>query len=113
MADTPETKVKARIRGLLKAHGAYWHSPVQNGMGTPALDFHVCHRGRYCSIEAKAHGKHLTPRQELTKRDIEAAGGKVFVIGEIDHWIDEERGGLFKHRDSGMAELEAWLLGLL
>ena len=109
MADTPEAKVKERIRNLLKAHGAYWHSPVQNGMGTPALDFHVCHKGRYAGIEAKAPTKHLTPRQEITRREIGRAGGVVFVIGEIDlrNVLHE------KHEYSGMAELEAWLLGLL
>lgn len=77
---TPEGKVKQDVKALLKKHGAYWHMPVQNGMGDPALDFHVCHRGRYLGIETKRPGGVLTPRQEQTRRRIEAAGGTVLVI---------------------------------
>jgi hypothetical protein len=103
---TPEGKVKDRIRSLLKQYGAYWHMPVQNGLGKPALDFHVCHRGRYGGVEAKAPGKKPTPRQLETAKDIEAAGGVVFFIDgdttELEHWLqgDDERGGSNdRHRD--------------
>lgn len=112
MAGTPESKVKEAVRVLLKKYSAYWHSPVQNGMGRPSLDFICCLRGRYFGVETKAPGNHLTPRQELTKKEIEDAGGKVFVVGEVDHY-EEEAGVLRSHRYSGMAELEAWLLDLL
>ena len=54
--------------------------PVQNGMGEPALDFHVCHVGMYAAIETKAAGKRPTPRQLQTMRKVIAAGGSVFVI---------------------------------
>lgn len=106
MAGTPEGKVKDEVRPLLKQYGAYTHSPVQNGMGKPSLDFVCCCRGRYFAVETKAPGNHLTPRQELTKKEIEDAGGKVFVVGEIEYSQNH-------HRYSGLAELEAWLLGLL
>lgn len=102
---TPEGKVKLRARVLLKKYGAYWHSPVQNGMGTPSLDMICCMRGLYLAIECKAPGKHLTPRQELTKKEIEDAGGYVVVIGE--RFFPET--GTY----SGEVELETWLLGLL
>lgn len=103
---TPEGKVKDLIRATLKSHSAYWHMPVQNGLGKPALDFHVCHRGRYAAVEAKAPGKKPTPRQQQTIVEIEAAGGRVFVVDgdltELDHWLkgDDERGGSNdRHRD--------------
>lgn len=77
---TPEGKVKVKVKELLKAYGAYWHCPVQNGMGSPGLDFWVCHKGRFCGIETKAPGKTPTPRQLLTIQTVLDAGGTVFVI---------------------------------
>lgn len=69
--------------------------PVQNGMGEPALDFHVCHAGFYAAIETKAPGKKPTPRQMQTIRKVVASGGSVFVI-------DSEQG-------PDMAALIMWL----
>ena len=77
---TPEGKVKQNIKAVLKKYGAYYHMPVQNGMGTPALDFHVCCAGKYLGIEAKSPGKKPTPRQLLTAREIVEAGGEVLFI---------------------------------
>ncbi len=91
---TPEGKVKDAVKKLLKAHGAYWHMPVTNGMGAPTLDFICCHNGRYFAIETKAPGKKLTPRQNLTIAQIETAGGFAFLISDAD----------------SLARLEAYLL---
>lgn len=99
---TPEGKVKARVKKLLNEHNAYHHWPVQNGFGEPTLDCTGCHRGKYFAIETKAPGERLTPRQEFTKEKMEAAGAKVFVIGE--EWIPDAP------EYTGMTELEAWLL---
>lgn len=90
---TPETKVKNKVKALLKEHGAYWHCPVQNGMGAPSLDFICCHRGRYFGIETKAGNKKPTPRQETTINQIRLAGGLAFVVNEV----------------SGLDDLEYWL----
>lgn len=92
---TPEGRIKERVKKVLKAHGAYWHMPVQNGMGAPSLDFVGCHFGRYYAIETKAGNKQPTPRQKLTIESIQAAGGKTFVVNEV----------------SGLKELEEWLNG--
>lgn len=91
---TPEGKVKDAVKKLLKKHGAYWHMPVQTGYGAPALDFHVCHRGRYAAVETKAAGKKLTQRQVFISEEVTKAGGKVFkVIGmdlhELEAWLSE------------------------
>lgn len=93
-AMTPEGKVKVQIKELLKKYQAYWHMPVQNGMGSPALDFHVCHQGKYLGIEAKAPGKTITTRQGITCREIEAAGGSVFIcdgsnLNNLELWLME------------------------
>ena len=94
---TPEGKVKAAIKAVLKELGAYQHWPVQNGMGAPCLDCHGCYRGIYFAIEAKAPGKVPTPRQEETIKRIAATGGLVMVISSIEGvqdiptWLEEKR----------------------
>jgi hypothetical protein len=81
---TPEGKVKAAVDEVLKQAKAYKHKPVMNGMGAPALDYNVCHRGFYAAIETKAKDKPPTPRQLRTMREIIAAGGTVFLIDDTD-----------------------------
>lgn len=106
MARTPEGKVKDAVKKVFAAHPpAYYHMPVQNGMGAPTLDFICCVPvkitqemvgqtiGAYLGIETKAPGKKPTPRQEQTIEEITASGGKVLVIDDVDD----------------MFELHAWL----
>ena len=93
---TPEGKVKEKVKRLLKQYGAYWHMPVQNGMGAPSLDFVGCFKGWYYAVETKAGNKGPTPRQEATIHQMELAGGKCFVVNEV----------------SGLDELERWLKGV-
>lgn len=81
---TPEAKVKAAVKAELIKQNAYKHMPVQNGMGEPALDFHVCHRGMYAAIETKAPGKKPASRQIQTILKVLDAGGAVFVIDSTD-----------------------------
>lgn len=85
---TPEGKVKAKVhRALAKLPSVYKFMPVQNGMGAPALDYYCCIDGLFVAIETKVPGKDMTDRQKLTRDQIEAAGGMVFVIhdqAEID-----------------------------
>ena len=101
---TPEGKVKDKVKRLLKKYQCYQFWPVQTGYGSPTLDCLGCHNGWFFGIETKAPGKHPTPRQYLTMSDMQAACGKVFVIGEK---LDKKTG-----QYSGMGELEAWLLML-
>jgi hypothetical protein len=77
---TPEGKIKAQIDALLKAHGAYYLKPVQNGLGAPGLDYHGIHRGLGFVIEAKRPGGEPTPRQYQTLEKARYAGGAAFVI---------------------------------
>lgn len=95
MATTPEGRVKALVRKLLDSHSAYYHMPVQNGMGKPSLDFIVCHSARFAAIETKAPGKKPTLRQEGTIREIRGAKGAVFVIDSDEC--------------EGMRDLKFWL----
>lgn len=97
---TPEGKVKAKVKALLTKYGAYQFWPVQTGYGAATLDCLGTHDGIFLSIETKAPGKKLTPRQEDTALRMREAGGIVFIVGER-----LLPGGTY----SGMTELETWL----
>lgn len=88
---TPEGRVKAAIDKLLVLHKAYRIKPVQNGMGSPALDYHGIHQGLGFVIEAKAAGKQPTLRQINTLRAAAAAGAACFFIDgdltELLNWL--------------------------
>ena len=78
---TPESKVKKKVKALLADYdNIYVNMPVPGGYGTPMLDFVCCLNGRFFMIETKAEGEELTPRQAFIKSEVEAAGGRVFVI---------------------------------
>jgi hypothetical protein len=96
---TPEGKVKALVKAALKLHDAWSFMPVQNGMGTPSLDFLCAARFRgmavMFAVETKAPGKKPTPRQELTIAAMQAVGIKVFVI-DGEKGVDEMRTWLYQ-----------------
>lgn len=82
---TPEGKVKYMVKARLDAlPKMYRFMPVQNGMGGPGLDFFLCAGGWFIAIETKAPGGKLSPRQETTKEEIEAADGIVFVVDDLE-----------------------------
>lgn len=82
---TPEGKVKEKVKKVLQEFGAYFHMPVQNGMGKPSLDFICCHKGRFLAIETKTEKGKLTLRQQATIDEMQKAGAIVLVIrGESD-----------------------------
>jgi hypothetical protein len=83
MAATPESKVKAKIKAILKEHGVYYAMPIGTGYGNAGVpDFLCCVNGRFVAIEAKANGGKTTALQDKNFRDIATAGGMTFVINE-------------------------------
>ncbi len=90
---TPEGKVKAKVKAVLKRFGAYYHMVVQNGLGAPSLDFVGCHTGKFFAVETKAGNKDMTDRQKQTAETMREAGAEVFLVNEV----------------FGLAELETWL----
>ena len=89
---TPEGKVKAQLDRALAKYGDELHvfKPVQNGMGSPALDYIICYRGHYAAIETKAGSGQMTARQNITADRLSLAGAAVFLVNEvtgIDHLI--------------------------
>jgi len=83
MATTPEAKVKAKIKAILKAHSIYYAMPIGTGYGNSGVpDFLCCVNGKFVAIEAKAGKGEATALQEKNMREIEAAKGIALVINE-------------------------------
>lgn len=92
---TPETKVKKKVREVLKALGAYYVMPITGGYGNSgAPDFVVCLRGRFIGIECKAGKGKTTALQEKNLAQIRSAGGLAIVINEEN--INELKDELIK-----------------
>ena len=91
MATTPEAKVKAKVKVILKELNAYYTMPVTGGFGTSgAPDFLVCFKGNFVGIECKAGKGKPTALQEKNLHDIAQAGGQALVINE-DNVADLQR----------------------
>lgn len=86
---TPENRVKNKVRDWLKANGAYVFSPVQMGIGSPTLDLLCCLFGLFVGIEVKAEGKKPTPRQVLSMKAVQNAGG-IAVWGDSLETIKQQ-----------------------
>lgn len=83
MAATPEAKVKAKIKAILKEHSVYYAMPIGTGYGNSGVpDFLCCVNGRFLAIEAKAGKGTTTALQDKNLREIEGAGGVTLVIKE-------------------------------
>jgi pantoate kinase len=83
MATTPEAKVKAKIKAILKAHDIYYAMPIGTGYGSSGVpDFLCCVRGRFLAIEAKAGKGKTTALQDKNIKQIIASGGLAIVVNE-------------------------------
>ena len=80
---TGEGLVKQLIKKWLDTLGSdLWrYMPVPSLYGKRTVDYHLCYRGRFFVIEAKAPGKEPTRAQEREMREVEEAGGIAF-------WVD-------------------------
>lgn len=93
MAQTPEAKVKDKIKKILKEHGVYYAMPMGTGYGNSGVpDFLCCVNGKFLAIEAKAGKGIPTALQEKNLRDIKAAGGIALVVNEtnieeLEKWL--------------------------
>jgi len=80
---TPEAKVKAKIKAILKAHSIYYAMPIGTGYGNSGVpDFLCCVNGKFVAIEAKAGKGEATALQLKNLRDINNAGGYTLIIRE-------------------------------
>lgn len=85
MAATPEAKVKAQVRKILDAYGAYYFSPVTGGFGKSGVpDIIACYKGNFIGVECKAGSNTPTALQLREMTRIKAAGGVAIVINETN-----------------------------
>ena len=95
VTQSKEYLVKNKVKRLLQRHNVYWFMPVQNGLGSVGLDFHCCVKGKAFFIETKAGNKQPTPRQQATIHQMQLAGGRCFVVNDVEGydtlemWLDE------------------------
>jgi pantoate kinase len=83
MATTPEAKVKAKIKVILKVYDIYYAMPIGTGYGNSGVpDFLCCVRGRFLAIEAKAGKGKTTALQDKNIKQIIASGGLAIVVNE-------------------------------
>jgi hypothetical protein len=83
MAATPESKVKAKIKAILAAHGAYYAMPIGSTFGNSGVpDFLCCVNGRFLAIEAKAGKGRTTLLQDKHLEQIRNCGGQALVVHE-------------------------------
>jgi hypothetical protein len=92
---TPEGRVKSRVKAVLNASGCYWFMPIGGPYSTAGVPDFVGSRigGGFFGLECKAGKGKMTALQERQKTLIEKAGGKFFLVNEID----------------GLKELGEWL----
>lgn len=85
MAATPEAKVKAKIKAILKEHNVYYAMPIGTGYGNSGVpDFLCCVNGYFVAIEAKAGKGEPTALQLKNLQEINKAGGYTLVIRETN-----------------------------
>ena len=83
MAETPEAKVKKKVRALLDKYGAYHFSYVVTGWGSGkgVPDIIACVNGKFFGIECKADStKEPTALQIKNLERIHETGGVALVI---------------------------------
>lgn len=82
---TPESKVKDKIKKILKAHNVYYAMPMGTGYGNAGVpDFLCCVNGRFLAIEAKAGKGTTTALQDKNLNAINDCGGHTFVVNETN-----------------------------
>ena len=80
---TPESKVKAKVKALLKKYGAYHFMPATHGYGSSGVpDIVACMKGRFIGIECKANGGKPTTLQIKNLMLIVDHGGISLLVDE-------------------------------
>lgn len=95
---TPESKVKAKVKQLLKTYGVYYFMPATHGYGSSGVpDIVACVNGRFVGIECKANGGRITALQQKNLEEIESNHGIAVIVDEggmglfammLSEWVD-------------------------
>ena len=85
MAQTPEGRVKVKVKKILDGLGAYHFPAATHGYGRSGVpDFVGCYKGKFFAIECKANGNKPTALQEREITKIREAWGVALVIDETN-----------------------------
>ena len=103
MAQTPEGKVKEKVKAILKRRGVWYCMPRGQTYGRAGIpDFLCCHKGRFIAIETKAGRGKATPLQMRELKDLFRHQGIVLIVredgmDELEYALDfaEQVGGPF------------------
>ena len=93
MATTPEGKIKRKLDKMLKSENIWFYSPQAGPFGRAGIPDRVAIAGdgKFIGIECKAdRTKKPTALQLSCMKQIEAAGGKCFVVYD-DETIEKVR----------------------
>lgn len=102
MAQTPEAKVKAKIKAILKAHNVYYAMPIGTGYGNSGVpDFLCCVAGHFFAIEAKAGKGQATALQIKNLQSIMDSGGLAMIVREDNLDTLEQRIATLKGANNG------------
>jgi hypothetical protein len=89
MAQTPESKVKDKIKAILNRRNVYWVMPIGTGFGNAGVPDFLCSvppHGRFLAIEAKANGGKTTALQEKHLAEIRDTGAEALVVDENNYF---------------------------
>lgn len=90
---TPEGKVKQMVAKIMKKYKLWYFFPAANGMGRAGIpDIISIVDGGFVGIEVKADKtKKPTELQKICGREIQAAGGRWFLVYDVDSCAELER----------------------
>jgi hypothetical protein len=84
VADTPEVKVKKRLKALYKELGILCVQPIGTVFTQSGVHDHIlCVNGIFVSVEVKAGSRGPTAFQERFGTAVLAAGGFAFCVNEV------------------------------
>ena len=88
MAMTPEGKVKAAVKTLLKSMDVWYYLPVSNGMGQHGIPDFICcvpPSGKFLAVETKAPGRrsNVSPLQVRAIDGIRSRKGWAIVVDDV------------------------------
>jgi hypothetical protein len=96
---TPESKVKTKVKQILKNHKVYFFMPATHGYGSSGVpDIVACMSGRFIGIECKANTGKVTQLQLKNLQDIVDNNGISVVVDEdsigvfamvLSDWADQ------------------------
>lgn len=108
MADTPEVKLKKRLKALYKECSVLLVQPIGTVFTQAGVHDHIlCVCGCFVSVEAKAGKKGPTGPQKMFGRMVRQAGGHAFCINEatIDRFAAALRDAIEAHYPEEVASV--------